>query len=74
MPINRLFVFVFQIARQSYLDYLKNINKAENMPNGENKETSYTVSEPGCSHANVRFPENSDDSIGAAFESLSVVD
>lgn len=54
-----------QIARQSYLDYLKSINKAENMPNGGNKEISYTVSEPGCSHANVRPPENSDDSIGA---------
>ncbi|VDK69266.1 unnamed protein product [Litomosoides sigmodontis] len=51
-----------QIARQSYLDYLKSISKVENT---EIKGTAYAVSEPGCSHANVRLQENSDDSIGA---------
>ncbi|KAL3982974.1 OTU-like cysteine protease family protein [Acanthocheilonema viteae] len=51
-----------QIARQSYLDYLKSISKSENT---EMKKTEYSVSEPGCSHANVRPQESSDDTIGA---------
>uniref|UniRef100_A0A8R1XXM6 ubiquitinyl hydrolase 1 n=1 Tax=Onchocerca volvulus TaxID=6282 RepID=A0A8R1XXM6_ONCVO len=51
-----------QIARQSYLDYLKSISKTEN---AEVKETAYAVSEPGCSHTNIRPQESSDDTIGA---------
>ncbi|EJW79009.1 hypothetical protein WUBG_10081, partial [Wuchereria bancrofti] len=51
-----------QIARQSYLDYLKSLSKTGN---AEMKETAYAVSEPGCSHANIRPQESSDDVIGA---------
>ncbi|VBB31824.1 unnamed protein product [Acanthocheilonema viteae] len=46
-----------EIARQSYLDYLKSISKSENT---EMKKTEYSVSEPGCSHANVRPQESTD--------------
>ncbi|OZC06850.1 OTU-like cysteine protease [Onchocerca flexuosa] len=45
-----------QIARQSYLDYLKSISKTES---AEVKETAYAVSEPGCSHTNIRPQESS---------------
>lgn len=55
---------LFQIARQSYLDYLKSISKTENT---EINGAAYAVSEPGCSHANVRPQESSDDAIGIIF-------
>uniref|UniRef100_A0A0R3RYK0 ubiquitinyl hydrolase 1 n=1 Tax=Elaeophora elaphi TaxID=1147741 RepID=A0A0R3RYK0_9BILA len=51
-----------QVARQSYLDYLKSMSKTENT---EMKGTAYAVSEPGCSHTNIRPQESSDDAIGA---------
>lgn len=57
-------VVLFKIARQSYLDYLKSISKAEDT---EMKTTTCAVSEPGCSHANDWPQESSDDSIGVFF-------
>ncbi|MCP9265530.1 OTU domain-containing protein 5 [Dirofilaria immitis] len=48
-----------QIARQSYLDYLKSISKTE----GAEVKGTYGVSEPGCSHTNIRPQENNDDTI-----------
>ncbi|EFO21711.1 hypothetical protein LOAG_06778 [Loa loa] len=51
-----------QIARQSYLDYLRSISKTENT---EMKGTAFAVSEPGCSYANIRLQEGSDGAIGA---------
>ncbi|VDM94850.1 unnamed protein product [Thelazia callipaeda] len=51
-----------QIARQSYLDYIKSISKTKSNDFCENL---CFVSEPGCSRASVRPQESFQDTIGA---------